>query len=65
MTAVVNNLEAKISFNDCIESHFSQLNNSYDFDDMQLCHQIDEEEVLDIDESVTILELRWEPNRLC
>lgn len=25
-TAVVNNLEAKISFNDCIESHFSQLN---------------------------------------
>lgn len=32
--------------------------------DMQLCHQIDEEEVLDIDESVTILELRWEPNRL-
>lgn len=26
MTAVVNNLEAKISFNDCIESHFSQLN---------------------------------------
>lgn len=33
-------------------------------EDMQLCHQIDEEEVLDIDESVTILELRWEPNRL-
>lgn len=32
--------------------------------DMQLCHQIDEEELLDIDESVTILELRWEPNRL-
>lgn len=25
--------------------------------DMQLCHQIDEEEVLDIDESVTILDL--------
>lgn len=24
---------------------------------MQLCHQIDEEEVLDIDESVTILDL--------
>lgn len=32
--------------------------------DMQSCHQIDEEEVLDIDESVTILELRWKPNRL-
>lgn len=32
--------------------------------DMQLCHQIDEEEVLDIDESVTILKLRWEPKRL-
>lgn len=31
---------------------------------MQLCHQIDEEEVLDIDEIGTILELRWEPNRL-
>lgn len=29
--------------------------------DMQSCHQIDEEEVLDIDESVTILELRWKP----
>lgn len=31
---------------------------------MQSCHQIDEEEVHGIDESVTILELRWKPNRL-
>lgn len=32
--------------------------------DMQSGHQIDEEEVYGIDESVTILELRWKPNRL-
>lgn len=93
MTAVVNNLEAKLALTTALNHTFHSWIKSYDFDeisskticymclptlkrsffniklqekdgDMQSCHQIDEEELLDIDESVTILELRWEPNRL-